>query len=394
MKITVIVPTYNEKENIEKTINALRGVFNQIKNHSMHVLITDANSPDGTADVVRKEIQRHENVHLIVEKEKRGLGAAYKDAMTYAFEKMNSDAIITFDADLSHDQNIIPAMIKKVEEGADYVCGTRYRKGGGMPEEWAPHRKLLSFGGNLFVRILYFGSGLSDFTSGYKLLTKKVYDIIKDKLDRHNGYTFAIAGNLEPLRAHVKVAEIPYKFKDRTAGKSKMGSEYFSNALIFVIKSRIEDFINSRFGKVFFAGGIGATSQLLAYALFLRALIENANIFNLNETLYFNNIPYHPTFLLSQFLAIEIGLTVSFIVNNTWAFGDNKLEGWTFFRRYLENHLVAAGAIVIQRAIGQVLATLFGVGFILNLMYQVIGIFVGLIWNFYFYKKVIWKVKK
>ena len=136
MKIVVIIPTYNEKDAIKEAIPTLRRVFETIKDADMHILVTDANSPDGTADTVRELIKESSNIHLIVEKEKRGLGAAYRDAMDYAFNVMKADAIITFDADLSHDATVIPKFVEHFQDGANYVCGTRYRAGGGIPLHW------------------------------------------------------------------------------------------------------------------------------------------------------------------------------------------------------------------------------------------------------------------
>ena len=394
MRFFVIIPTYNEKENIERTIQKLLSVFKNIKGHDMNILVTDANSPDGTADEVKKLQDKFKNIHLIVEKAKRGIGAAYTDAMDYVFSKLNADAVITFDADLSHDADKIPLMVEKAQQGGKYIAGTRYKKGGGIPEEWAIHRKILSGAGNLFARILYFNTHLTDFTSGFKLITKEVFDAVKENFQKGlNGYTFILAMSLEPLRAGFKPIEIPYKFKDRTLGKSKMTSEYFFNAFKFILKMRGQDFVNSRFGKVFMAGGTGAVAQFTVYYLF-HDLIEVNNILTLPVSTHFVGVEVFPRYLISQFLSIEVGLTVSFLTNNLWAFSDSKLAGLRLFKGYLKNHMVVSGAILIQLFIGQFLATLFGVELvILKYIYQGIGILVGLVWNFYFYKKFIWKVK-
>lgn len=393
MKFVVIIPTYNEKENITRTIDALQSVFKSIHGHDMQVLVTDANSPDRTADEVRQLIIQDKNIHLIVEKEKRGLGAAYSGAMNYAFDTMDADAVITFDADLSHDYKKIPGFIRAIEEGSDFVCGTRYKKGGGIPEEWGIHRKILSRVGNLYARTLYFGSGLTDFTSGYKGFTKKVYKKIRDKITVHGGYTFAISTNIEPIREGFKVIEIPYHFVDRLKGQSKMKPEYFFNAFLFITKIRIMDFLASRFGKVILAGGVGAILQLVSYGFIFNPYIESVNIFGLPFDWFLSEIKIHPRFLLSQFLAIEVGVACAYLVNNFWAFSDKKRSGAKLFTGFIKNNTVIAGAILIQLAIGQALAFLFGSGISRNYIYQIVGILVGLFWNFYFYKRVIWKTK-
>ncbi len=393
MKIVVIVPTYNEAENIADTIKTLEETFKETSDHDMSILVTDGNSPDGTADIVRDLQVQYSNIHLIVEGTKRGLGAAYTDAMKHAFEKLNADAVVTFDADLSHDHKLIPQMVRKLAEGYKFISGSRYKRGGGIPDEWAFHRKLLSYGGNIFARTMFFNYGLTDFTSGFKSFTREVFENIKDKIGyRYSGYTFVIALGIEPIRSGFKPFEIPYKFRDRIAGKSKMTSEYFFNAFKFIVELRINDFIKSRLGKVAIAGGGGAVSQLFVYAIF-HGIIENQNIFGLPLNGVLFGFEIHPRFLISQLLSIEVGILTAFTINNRWAFGDSRLHGTKLIRGFLKNHLVVTGAIIIQLFVGQALASLFGVGLIQNYIYQIVGILLGLVWNFYFYKRFIWKVK-
>jgi dolichol-phosphate mannosyltransferase len=393
MRFFVIIPTYNEKGNIDRVIEKLFTVFDKITDQDMNILVTDANSPDGTSEIVKELQGKHKNLHLIVEKTKRGLGAAYADAMDHVFSNLNGDAVITFDADLSHDENVIPQMIDKVLNGSKHVVASRYKKGGGVPKEWAIHRKILSYGGNLFARIIYFNFGLTDFTSGFKLMTKDVFKAVQHRIKDLNGYTFTIATNIEPVRAGFIPHEIPFYFKDRTLGSSKMTSEYFFNAFKFITLLRIQDFLNSRFGKVFMAGGTGAASQFIVYYLF-HDLVEVNNILGLPVYSNIVGADLFPRYLVAQFLSIEVGLTISFLVNNLWAFSDNKLSGFSLLKGYGKNHVVVSGGIVIQLVIGQVLAALFGVEHvILKYVYQGVGILVGLLWNFYFYKKFIWKVK-
>ncbi len=395
MKFFVLIPTYNEAENINRTLGEVLRVFEEIgTKHDMHVLVTDANSKDGTGQLVRDFQSTHPNVHLIVEEAKRGLGAAYTDAMREAFETHQAEAIITFDADLSHDVNLIPKIVEKIASGANFVAGSRYKKGGSVPEEWGVHRKILSYMGNLFVRIIYFEKNATDYTSGFKSITKEVYQKIKVNLGKKfQGYTFIIAFGLEALKSGYKVVEIPYHFKDRTLGKSKMSSEYFYNAFKFVVESRIRDFIATRFGKVFIAGGAGACSQLIMYRFF-HEIVETNNFFNLPFDFYIGGIDIYPRFIVSQLLSIEVGLVVSFFINNMWAFGDQVLKGFKFIRGLVKNHFVVIGGILIQLGIGQLLAAMFGISLLLSYIYQVVGIFVGLFWNFYFYKKFIWKIKQ
>src|SRR5665213_370788 len=118
MKIVVIVPTYNEKVNIEKLIPVLEEVFKKIPKHDMRILVADDSSPDGTGDIVRGYMKKYDNIHLL-EGQKQGLGAAYVRAMRYAMDKMDAYAVIEFDADFQHDPNNIPRLVEAMDEGYD-----------------------------------------------------------------------------------------------------------------------------------------------------------------------------------------------------------------------------------------------------------------------------------
>ena len=141
MKLTVILPTYNEAGNVKAVTQALHKIFKQLKSYSCQILFVDDNSPDGTSKIVSSLARRHPFVHLLLNKRKGGLGHAYKKGMLYALDRMKADIIFEFDADLSHDPTKIPAMLVKLEQGADLVLGSRYIPGGSIPEHWGFHRK-------------------------------------------------------------------------------------------------------------------------------------------------------------------------------------------------------------------------------------------------------------
>jgi len=162
MKIVVISPTYNEKENIEKMIPVLEEeVFPKIKNHEMALLIPDDNSPDGTAEVVTSFMKKWKNIYLL-RGEKNGLGEAYIRGMKYAMDELKADAVIEFDADFQHDPHDIPRLIAELDNGADYVIGSRYIPGGSIPKEWGFDRKILSIFGSLFTRIVWLKFSIHD----------------------------------------------------------------------------------------------------------------------------------------------------------------------------------------------------------------------------------------
>ena len=177
-------------------------------------------------------------------------------------------------------------------------------------------------------------------------------------------------------------------------GKSKMGSEYILNGLIFVIQSRIKDLAKSQFGKVVIAGGLGSIAQFLTYGFIFKPLVDARNIFNIPIDAEIWGFDIHPNALFALLMAIEMGVLTSFTVNNIWAFREHKLGGFLFWKRFVKNQFVVAGGIMIQLGIFQVCINLFGRGDILDYIYQILGIVVGLFWNFYFYKKIIWKTHK
>jgi len=394
MKGNVVIPTYNEKENIEKTISEVTKVLEQVKTSDFGILIVDDSSPDGTADIVKKIIKTNPLVTLHVRTKKEGLGAAYLDGIDFAFRNLGAEAVIQFDGDLSHPPEKLPEFIKKLEQGYDIVIGTRYRKGGSIPSNWGPHRKLLSFCGNLFVKIMFFESRVTDWTAGFKGIKKEMFYSCKDKVKDMSGYTFQAAFTKATIDSGASIIEIPYHFVDRVYGKSKMGMDYFKDMLHFVIKTKIAETLKSRFGKVFIAGGIGMLFQLSTYALIIRDLIVKKNVLNLSQHLNLFGFDVFLPLTIATLLAIELGILATFIINNKWAFNDNsKNNPISLVKGLLKVNMVASGAIVIQLSIVAIGEMIFGSTLLIDLIFQGFGVLIGLIWNFYFYKKFVWRVK-
>lgn len=237
MKIIVIIPTYNERETISGLIDALEKEFpayggsafggKNIPNHKLGILIVDGNSPDGTAEAVKQKKQIYHNVDLIVEKEKRGLGMAYITGMKYAINDLKADAFIEFDGDFQHDPKDIKRLVAELDNGYDYVIGSRYVAGGGIPEEWAWHRKLLSKFGSLFIKWIL-SLPTNDNTSGLKLSRVKGF-FDKLPLDENKilskRHAYKIHLLYEMLALGAKTKEIPIKFSERKGGNSKSSLE-------------------------------------------------------------------------------------------------------------------------------------------------------------------------
>ncbi len=244
MKVVILIPTFNERENILRLLTSLFAIFRKIRRWKFQILVVDDNSPDGTAQAVQNFAKRRRSIHILQRSKKTGLGAAYLAGMTKAFKNLHADVVLVMDADLSHNPNYIPSFLKKIEGGCDFVVGSRYIKGGSIAERWAIYRKFLSVFGNQIVPLMLGMSALSDWTSGYRAIRKEVFSkiypsIAKEKAE-FRGYTFNIAFAYHTVSAGFRVGEVPIKFIDRTSGKSKLGLEYLFHTPIFLIRTRLK----------------------------------------------------------------------------------------------------------------------------------------------------------
>lgn len=239
----IVIPTYNERENIVRLIKKIRQQFSHLKKWDPKILIVDGNSPDGTAKLVKRLSKRHKNVHLLLEKKKKGLGAAYLEGMKHSFEKLKADIVITMDADLSHDPKYLPKFMEKIDEACDFVVGSRYIKDGSIPKNWPPHRKFLSIFGNLATQALLGSSAIHDWTTGYRAIKKEVFQKVAPMMEKDSafkGYTFNISFAYHTIEAGFRAGQVPINFVDRTAGESKLGMEYLLHTPIFLLRTRLK----------------------------------------------------------------------------------------------------------------------------------------------------------
>src|SRR3990167_8402224 len=161
-KVVIVMPTFNEAENIGPMIDELVGIeFPKITGADMHLLVVDASSPDGTSDIVEQKIKKFSSVHLL-KKGKGGLGADYIAGFKFAVERLNADAVMEMDADFQHPPRFVKPMVGAYLEGAEYVIGSRYIPGGSVPKEWAFSRRMVSYLGNLFIRLIWLKFNIHD----------------------------------------------------------------------------------------------------------------------------------------------------------------------------------------------------------------------------------------
>ncbi len=227
MKSIVVIPTYNEKDNIASIIMA---VLKQIQ--GLNILIVDDNSPDGTADIVREMQKTVPNIHLIVRSGKMGLGTAYCEGFKYALER-NFEAIFEMDADFSHDPKELPNLIKYIND-YDLVIGSRYINGVNVVN-WPLSRLLLSYGASMYTRIIT-GMPIKDTTAGFKLFRAEALRKIDLDTIRSNGYGFQIEMNFRLWKSGARIKEMPIIFIDRTSGVSKMNKKIIYEAVFLVWK--------------------------------------------------------------------------------------------------------------------------------------------------------------
>ena len=230
-QILIIIPTYNEIENIEKIIREIRNI-----NSKIHVLVVDDNSPDGTAQKI-KELQKSlENIFLIQRERKLGLGTAYVAGFRFAL-KNGYEYIFEMDADYSHDPKEIPNFLNAINE-ADLVIGSRYIRGVNVVN-WPLNRLILSYSANKYTRIIT-GMPVCDATSGFKCFRKKVLEAIDLDQIRSGGYSFQIEMNFKAWKKGFHLKEIPIIFIDRAIGKSKMSKKIVREAAWMVWKLKLK----------------------------------------------------------------------------------------------------------------------------------------------------------
>ena len=230
----VIIPTYNEKENIE---NIIRAVFGLEK--VFHILVVEDNSPDGTADIVRRmQKEFPERLFMIERKGKLGLGTAYIAGFRWAIEK-KYDYIFEMDADFSHNPNDLPRLYAAChDQGADLSIGSRYVSGVNVVN-WPMGRVLMSYFASKYVRIIT-GVKIHDTTAGFVCYRRSVLETIELDKVRFKGYAFQIEMKYTAYKCGLKITEVPVIFVNRELGTSKMNSSIFGEAVFGVIRLRLD----------------------------------------------------------------------------------------------------------------------------------------------------------
>jgi dolichol-phosphate mannosyltransferase len=230
----VVLPTYDEAENLEGISAAILGAL-----PGATLLVVDDSSPDGTGEIADRLAAADSRIRVKHRPGKQGLGRAYLDGFAGALEG-GATVVVQMDADWSHDPAVLPALVRPVTTGeADLVIGSRYTKGGGV-QDWGIMRRLISRGGSTFARIVL-GLGPHDLTGGFKAWRAETLDAVPFQGVRAGGYVFQIEMTYRASRLGARVVEVPITFRDRRAGQSKMSRRIIVEALLVVLSLRWDE---------------------------------------------------------------------------------------------------------------------------------------------------------
>ncbi len=234
-KTLVVIPTYNEAENISRLLPA---VLQQ--DAHLHILVVDDGSPDGTAQVVQRAMASEPRIHLIQRPGKLGLGTAYVAGFRYAIQE-RYDCVFEMDADFSHNPEDIPRLLEKIGE-YDLVLGSRYIHGIRVVN-WPMSRLLLSYFANIYSRVIT-GLPLCDATGGFKCFRRSVLEAVDLDGVKSNGYAFQIEMSFKAWKKGFSIVEVPIIFLDRRAGVSKMSKKIVREAMLMVWRLRFRAIVN------------------------------------------------------------------------------------------------------------------------------------------------------
>jgi dolichol-phosphate mannosyltransferase len=229
----IVLPTYNERDNLEPIVSAILG-----QSDDFEVLVVDDNSPDGTGQIADRLSQANPRVHAMHRAEKRGLGTAYIAGFLWALAREYS-YVFEMDADFSHDPaDLVRLRAPLIDGSADASVGSRWVAGGGT-RNWSFLRTFISRGGSIYARVLL-GIPVRDLTSGFKCFSRRVLEHLDLRSVHSNGYAFQVEMNYRCYLAGFRVQEVPIVFVDRRVGKSKMGSHIVTEAMIVVLRLRLQ----------------------------------------------------------------------------------------------------------------------------------------------------------
>ena len=380
-QVLTIIPTYNEAENIEKIVALLLAQSSQLGDWVLSILIVDDNSPDGTADIVRQLQQRRVatsaqgHLHLI-SGNKAGLGKAYLRGFEEGLRQDTYDAFIMMDADLSHNPASIPSMLAAIDNGADYVIGSRYVHGGTIPGNWPLLRILNSRVANFVAHVFTdIDKTITDVTGGFKAIRVSALQKIDLKSIAAAGYVFQVSLVYEFSRSGAKIREVPITFIDRQFGNSKLKKsdvfEFLHRAYRLNPDSRISRLV--RFG---FVGLSGTLINLAVLTVLVR--VFDVSVF------------------IAVAVAIEASIITNFFMNHYFTFQSARSPGTGQWRDNIMAKLLlfnvgALGGALISYTVFAVLHARLDWNYIIA---DIGAILLAMSWNYWMSTKIVWKTNQ
>ena len=231
----LILPTYNESENVEAIVLAASGTLAGAAPEGFRVLVVDDGSPDGTGEIADRLAREHDWLEVLHRTEKNGIGPAYLAGFRHALDR-GAGYVLEMDSDFSHDPADLARLLDAVRGGADLALGSRYVPGGGV-SDWGLVRRLISEGGSAYARWVL-GLRVRDLTGGFKCFRREVLEAIHFDGVRSRGYAFQVELTYRAVRAGFRVVELPIVFRDRQHGQSKMSWRIAAEAMWLVPRLR------------------------------------------------------------------------------------------------------------------------------------------------------------
>ncbi|MCS7106493.1 MAG: glycosyltransferase family 2 protein [Acidilobaceae archaeon] len=345
MKLTVVIPTYNEAENVPKLIPALRRALEGI---DYELLFVDDDSPDGTWRIVEEEQRKDARVRLLRRVGRRGLGSAIVEGIRAA----RGEFVVVMDADFQHPPELVPLLLREAERGAEVVVASRYRQGGGV-RGWSLARRVISWGASLLAYLLLGEARkTSDPVSGFFLVKRGL------NMEGVEGRGYKVLLEILAANPGAKVAEVPYVFSPRAAGRSKLGARDIADYALQVIWL-------SRPLRFALVGASGVLVNLGSMALLLSL-----------------GLPVD----LASLTAIELSIAWNFSLHELWTFGSGFSRG--VLRRYLGYHASVLAGALTQYLVMRLLYTLLSLNPLLG---QLIGVFAGFLLNYALSRSLVWR---
>ncbi|KTD75511.1 glycosyltransferase family 2 protein [Legionella waltersii] len=367
-KVIIIIPTYNEEENIAQTIHQILECTDQVQDFQIEVLVFDSNSKDSTAGIVKSIAEHCSRVHFAQEPFKTGLGSAYLQAMNIAMSTLNADIVFEFDADGSHQPQYIVPMLETMKTH-DVVVGSRYVPGGSIPKNWGWHRKFLSVVGNWIARLVLTRK-YKDLTSGLRAVRTNVLKKVLPSQFLSSQYAYKVELFWLLVQSKATVSEYPIEFIDREKGNSKLPRNSIVDTLRVLFRLRQQDV--QQYVKMCSVGLLGAIIQF--------------SLYNYLRSIHFS------AFFASQ-IAISAAIVSNFTLNNAFTFQEKLLFKWTkpyFLIRLFQFIVYSVAMIFLQSSFVHMAVEFMGSGVLKENLMVAVGIGIGSIINYLFYSNVIW----